>query len=142
VSTFRTQEAAASITESKPDVPQGDGSSNSAIVEDTLLATFHESTGKPYVAKYLGIEDIWDEPETGLKGDLVEIENYLRSQVEDQLIENSIEAGKSLLKRLEKGAEIRPEDRTTTKIDKLKAYIRFKSEVREAERNRAKYGKS
>lgn len=123
-----------------PDVPKGDGSSSESVVEDTLLATYHESTGKPYIAQYLGVDDIWDEPETGLKEELVDIEKYLRSQVEDKLIENSTDAGKKLLKKLEKGAEIQPEDRTVVKIDKLRAYIGFKRQVAEAEKNRRKYG--
>lgn len=93
-----------------------------------LLATYAEDQGKPYVAQYLELDNIWDQDRT-LKYEIEVIEGYVRDQISKGIIDNNVKAGEKFLKELEKSAHISPYESTTNRINKLLAYIDFKKVV-------------
>lgn len=123
MSTFReavtpdtTQEIAPS-----PEVVRG-GDSVTHI--DTLLATYQEDQGNPYVAQYLDVKDVWDKSEN-LKNEVNTIEDYLRHQVKEGNLDNTTKAADKYLKELEKKAGANPYETITKRITKILAYIEF-----------------
>jgi hypothetical protein len=66
---------------------------------DTLLATYQEDQGNPYVAQYLDVKDVWDKTEN-LKGEVNLIEDYLRDQVKKGDLDNTTKAADKYLKIL------------------------------------------
>jgi hypothetical protein len=118
--TFR---AAVEPTESvTPDVD----TSNSAISTESkndLVATYMDEKGKPYVAKYLQVENLANEPE--YKRDLGEIEGFIKDRVTKGKLENSTRATDKYLKEIEKKAGLTGYENANKKISSLLAYIDF-----------------
>lgn len=100
--------------------------SNSVVSTKTandLVATYEAEHGKPYVAKYLNIENISTEPE--FKRDLGEIEGFIRNRVESKKLDNSTHATDKYLKELEKKAGLTGYEGANKRISSLLAYIDF-----------------
>lgn len=95
---------------------------------DSLLATYSEDQGKPFIANYLEVDGIWDKDKT-LQNELNTIEGYLKDQIKNGKLENSTKAGKKYLQALEKKAETNPYDATNKRISKILAYIEFQRVV-------------
>ncbi len=120
-STFRTAQAP---TDTAP-TPEAD-TSNSVVPTDSasdLVATYEAEHGKPYVAKYLNVENIASEHE--FKRDLGEIEGFIRSRVENKQLDNSTHAADKYLKELEKKAGLTGYENANKRITSLLAYIEF-----------------
>lgn len=118
--TFR---AAVEPTESV--TPDAD-TSNSAISTESkneLVATYMDEKGKPYVAKYMNIENLANEPE--YKRDLGELEGFIKDRVVKGKLENSTKATDKYLKELEKKAGLTGYENANKKISSLLAYINF-----------------
>lgn len=96
--------------------------------EDSLLATYEQDQGKPFVAEYFDAVGVWDK-EPSLMRDLQEIEAYIRDKVEKNQIDNSTRAGKEFLKNLEREAGLTRYESTSTRIAKILAFIDFKKVV-------------
>lgn len=95
---------------------------------DSLLATYQDDQGKPYVAQYLEVSEIWDKEPT-LKNELNTIEGFLRDEVKKGNLENNVKAASKYLKDLEKKAETNPYESTTKRLSKILAYIDFRRTV-------------
>lgn len=93
-----------------------------------LLATYRDDMGKPYVAEYLGVNNVWDQ-DKNLQRDVEEIEGYLQEQVKSGSVDNSTKAGKEFLKNLERQAGLSRYESGAQRIQKLLAYIDFKRVV-------------
>lgn len=107
----------------------GDGSGvspNEKLGE--LLYTYEDEAKRPYVADYLGVENIWDK-EPVLKNELHLLESYLRKMVVDKKIDNNVKSAKAYLEHLEKKAGIDSFESTTSKIAKMLKYINFRKVV-------------
>jgi hypothetical protein len=113
-----------------PTEKPGDNSSTTAISEhkDTLLATYQQEIGKPYVATYFDMPTMWDK-DPSIKNDLSTIEGYLNSMQAKGKLENSTKAAAKYLREMEKKAETNPYESTTNRINKLIAYIDFQRVV-------------
>jgi hypothetical protein len=99
---------------------------NSVVPTNTpndLVATYSEEHGKPYVAKYLAVEEIANEPE--FKRDLGEIEGFIKDRVTNGKLDNSTHATDKYLKELEKKAGLTGYENTNKRISSLLAYIDF-----------------
>ena len=119
-STFRT---AVQPTESV--TPDAD-TSNSVITTESkndLVATYSDEHGKPYVAKWFGIENIANEPE--FKRDLGEIEGFIKDRVAKGKLEHSTHATDKYLKELEKKAGLTGYENANKRISSLLAYVDF-----------------
>jgi hypothetical protein len=114
-----------------------DSTTSTMITEDTLIYTYEQENGHPYTAKHYGISDVYDSELFGKEVGTVEA--YLKALVEDKQLDNSTEAAKKLLKKLEKQAGIDPTEPTNARIEKLAAFVRFKDEVRQHDKEKRKW---
>ena len=119
-STFR---AAVEPTEAPKVEVNTDNSVISTKTPNDLVATYSDEHGKPYVAKYLGVDSIANEPE--YKRDLGEIEGFIKDRVAKGKLENSTKATDKYLKELEKKAGLTGYENANKRITSLLAYIEF-----------------
>lgn len=112
----------------KPEKPAEDKGSPIETKVPDLLVTHEDDTGTPYTAKYLEVENVWND-EPSLKRDVKEIEGYLRDQVKQGKVENSTKAAKQFLTDLERKAGLTRYESGAQKIEKLLAYIDFRRTV-------------
>lgn len=105
-----------------PQEPKTDQSGHTSVQETSLLATYEQEVGHPYVADYFEISGVWDRFN---HGEAKNINNYLIEQVQKNKLDNSTQAAKKYLKSLEKKADVSPYDTTNNRIDKIAAYIDF-----------------
>ena len=126
--TFRTANTPVEPAPKVADKPIVDAGTPVETHVDSLLATYQDDQGKPYVAQYLDIADIWDKEPT-LKNELNTIEGYLREEVTKGRLENNTKSASKYLKELEKKAETNPYESTTQRLSKILAYIEFKKVV-------------
>lgn len=122
--TFRTPvEPTESVT------PKADTTNSvvSAKTPNDLVATYSDEHGKPYVAKYMNVENIANEPE--FKRDLGEIEGFIKDRVSKGKLENSTHATDKYLKELEKKAGLTGYENANKRISSLLAYIDFVRKV-------------
>lgn len=120
--TFRT---AVEPTESTPVKVDTSNSVISTESKNDLVATYADEHGKPYVAKSLEVENIWDKEPT-MKRELETLEGYIVEQVKQGKLENSTRATDKFIKELYKKADVNPHEGYQKKIDKLLAYIDFR----------------
>ena len=123
--TFRT--AAEPVETAAPIKPEPDTPKVSDTHAPELVATYSSDMGKPYVAKYLEIEQFADEPE--FKRDLSEIEGFIKERVEKKQLDNSTRAAEAYLKDLERKAGLSRYESTNKRITRLLAYIDFVRKV-------------
>lgn len=93
-----------------------------------LLVSYEEDQGKPYVAKYLAVDDVWSK-EPSLKRDVQEIQGYLNEQVKNGKLDNSTKAADIFIKELERKAGLTRYESTPNRIAKILAYIDFQKVV-------------
>lgn len=93
-----------------------------------LVATYSEDMGKPYVAKYMDIEGVWDkEPTMALE--VKTIESFIQNQVKKGDLDNSTRATDKYLKEIEKKAGLTGYETATKRISAILAYIDFKKVI-------------
>jgi hypothetical protein len=118
--TFRT---AVEPTEAPKVEVNTDNSVISTKTPNDLVATYSDEHGKPYVAKYLNVDNIANEPE--YKRDLGEIEGFIQDRVAKKQLDNSTHATDKYLKELEKKAGLTGYENANKRITSLLAYIDF-----------------
>jgi len=98
---------------------------------ETPIALYEQLNGKPYTAKYYGVEEIWDNPDLGMGDDIKSIEKYYVSKVQKNEIADGKDNFKKFVKSLEKAIGLSDMSPNTVRISKLAKYIKF---MREAEK--------
>lgn len=124
MSELRAPQVVETVQETTPQVVDNVSSEVQTKVPE-LLATYSEDQGKPYVAKYYDIENIWDD-QPSMRYEVNLIEGFLQDQIKQGKLDNSVKAGEDFLKDLERRAEISPYESVNQKITKLIAYIEFR----------------
>lgn len=124
-SVFRTKQEPSTPTVSE--MPIAEVKSPVVTHAPELMATYEADMGKPYVAKYYGLEEVASEPE--FTQDLKTIEAFVRSRVEKGELDNSTKAADKYLKDMEKKAGLTGYESANKKITTLLAYIEFKKVV-------------
>lgn len=90
---------------------------------------------RPFVADHYGLGDSHKVFESEIK----EIEGYFKDKADHGKIENSTKTIKDLIAKYEKMANIGKEERTSMRVAKLAAFIRFLRETDNLELNQEKY---
>lgn len=124
--TFRT--AAAPVAAADSPTAAIDPSHVSDTHEASLFATYEADQKRPFMADYFEVPQVWDK-EPGMSRDIKEIEGYIRQQVSDKKIDNSIKAVKEFVKELERKAGLSRYESTPQRIVKLLAYLDFRKVV-------------
>jgi len=110
------------------DTPKADVTSSVTEHAPELVATYSEDMGKPYVAKYFDIENVWDrEPSMSLE--VKTIEAFVQDQVKKGNLDNSTRATDKYLKEIEKKAGLTGYESATKRISAILAYIDFKKVI-------------
>jgi hypothetical protein len=129
-STFRA--ASPAPVAATPTAEAGTQSVDPSAVHDdheaSLFATYELDQKRPFMADYFEVATIWDE-EPSLARDLQEIEGYVREQVTNKKVDNSIKAAKEFIKELERKAGLTRYESAPQRIVKILAYIDFKKVV-------------
>lgn len=84
---------------------------------------YRNETKIPYTAKYLDLENVWDEDDIG--DDVMKIENYMEDQIKSGEIENDVKIVEKKLKAIEKMAGIDKLESRGLRLQKLAAFIEY-----------------
>jgi hypothetical protein len=103
------------------------------------FTNYRSEKNQSYIAKYLGIEEGWDDKNVYGK-EINEIEEFFKDKIDRGDIDNSTEAVKETLKKYEKEIGCDKTERMVVKVQKLIAYLSFRRVVDEIERNSKIYG--
>jgi len=114
-------------------------SPTSTEVEPPYLDWEHEK-GKPYLVDYFDLGEYWQDKVGGFEKEVATINNYVRDEIEQGRIDNSVEAVKNLLKKIEKQAGYDKTDRNVVKIAQMAAYTEFLYKTRDINKNNYRYG--
>jgi len=137
--TFRTK-----IEPSEPVNEKVIGKSEAAVIDSKVeppYLDYHREKGKPYIADYFGLGELWQDKVGGFKEELDTIDNYVKDEIEQGRLDNSTESVKELLKSIEKQIGNKTE-RVTIKIAQMAAFTNFLYKNREIKNNQSKYGGS
>lgn len=136
--TFRDRQQTSDVkTEEKP-IKQG-ASPVETTVEPPYLDYEHEK-GKPYLVDYFDLGEYWQDKVGGFESEVQTINNYIKDEIEQGRLENSVEAVKNLLKKIEKQAGYDKTDRNVVKIAQMAAFTEFLYKTRDIKTNNQKYG--
>lgn len=99
------------------------------------LTGYEAVNKKPFTVEHYELPEVW-EP---FSDDVSIIETYLQEKAEKGEIENSTQAAKELLKKVEKMVNSDKTERTVVKLAKVAAYIKFLKETENITRMSYKY---
>jgi len=83
----------------------------------------------PYSVKYFELGNLWDDSEGGFVDEIETIEDYMKSLIKDEKLDNKTGSVKAKLKEIEKMANISKTERQTSRIKKIASFTKFLSET-------------
>lgn len=92
---------------------------------DPTYTDYRQENHKPYIADYFELGELWDDTDGGFKSDVHIIEDYVSHLINNEKLTNTVKSVKSLLTSIEKQANVKSTDTTTTRIEKVKEYAKF-----------------
>ena len=101
------------------------------VVESSVeapIALYTNLEGYPYTAKYFEVKGIWDNPDIGLKDDILTIEQAYKKQVAMGKVKDSTETYKKFIKKAEKATQTEDAP-ASTKIPKIASWVKFMEEL-------------
>lgn len=125
-SVFREPVEAPVISPESPVEPQP--SVSDAKVEPPFT-DYEQAHGHPFVVDHYELGDTWQEKMGGFLPEVGQITTYLIRQIGMKEVDNSVDAIKDTIKRLERVSNVKKSDRTVTKIAKVAAYVEFLNKV-------------
>lgn len=114
-------------------------SNTDASEVEVPFSSYKQEHKKPYTAEYFKLGDVWN-ADSGFSDDVEKIEQYFIHQTEQGELENTTEAVKESLKRIEKMTGVDATERMVVKLAKIAAYINFLKESKSIEKMAGKYG--
>jgi hypothetical protein len=100
---------------------------------------YEAKEGKPYVVEYFDLGRFWDSGEAYTK-EVETINTYLNHLIHTGEINNSTEAVKDKMKRIEKMINVDPDDRKASRVGRVAAYMEFLIKADNIKKQAAKYG--
>mgnify|MGYP001266385409 FL=1 len=132
-----TEAAAKPINEAaKPTKPTTDGDTT---IEPPFL-DYEKVNGHPYLVDHFNLGDNWRDKMGGFEKEIETIDSYLENQIKYGKIDNSVEAVKEALKKIEKMCGADKTERVTMRIEKIAAYAEFLNKTMDIDYNNYKYG--
>ena len=135
---FRTKQPAIEPVAEKP-IKEASGLLADTNVEPPYLDYEHEK-GKPYIAEYFKLNELWNDKLGGFEEEIGTIQKYIKDEIEQGRLDNSVEAVKGVLKGIEKMAGFEKTERIAIKIAQMAAYTEFLYKTRDIKKNQYKYG--
>lgn len=124
-STFRTASPAPAPTASPTKQSAPTETTNRATDVEVPYTDYRQTNHKPYVADYFELGELWSDSDGGFKSDVGIIEDYVSHLINGEKLTNSVKAVKDMLTGIEKQANVKKTDTTTTRIEKVKAFAKF-----------------
>jgi Arc/MetJ-type ribon-helix-helix transcriptional regulator len=137
-SVFRTK-----VEPQEPVAEKPIGKSEAAVIDskvDPPYLDWEHEKGKPYIAEYFGLDDLWKDKVGGFEEEINTIKKYVQNEIEQGRLDNSADAVKTLLKEMEKQMGADKTERNTIKIAQMAAYTEFLYKTRNIKLNQQKYG--
>lgn len=132
-----TEAAAKPINEAaKPTKPTTDGDTT---IEPPFL-DYEKVNGHPYLVDHFNLGDNWRDKMGGFEKEIETIDSYLENQIKYGKIDNSVEAVREALKKIEKMCGADKTERVTMRIEKIAAYAEFLNKTMDIDYNNYKYG--
>lgn len=125
-SVFRQPVETEALAEEKPIEPQPMVGRNDI---EPPFTDYESAHGHPFIVDHYELGDTWKEKMGGFFPEVTEITSYLMRQIGAKEIDNSNEAVKETIKKLERIANVKKSDRVVTKIAKVAAYVEFLNKV-------------
>ena len=116
--------------------PKTDGETH---IEPPFL-DYEKVNGHPYLVDHFKLGDSWQDKMGGFGKEIETIDSYLESQIKYGKIDNSVEAVKEALKKIEKMCGADKTERVTMRIEKIAAYAEFLNKTMDIDYNNYKYG--
>jgi len=137
---FREQpieaEARVEAKDTKTTKPLTDGKVH---IEPPFL-DYEKVNGHPYLVDHFELGDSWQDKMGGFEKEIETIDGYLANQIKYGKVDNSIEAVKGALKKIEKMCGADKTERTTMRIEKMAAYAEFLNKTMDIDYSNYKYG--
>lgn len=100
---------------------------------------YERTNGKPFTVDHYELSDTWMDKDGGFGKEVAIIEAYLDSRINNGDVENSQEAIKKELKKIEKLTNMKDEGRIVIKIGNIAAYSEFLMKSENIKYNSKKY---
>jgi hypothetical protein len=100
---------------------------------------YESQNGKPFTVDHYELSNTWKDRDGGFGEEVATIEAYLNNQIDIGEIENSQEAIKKELKKIEKLTNMKDEGRIVIKIGNIAAYAEFLMKTDNIKYNSKKY---
>jgi len=100
---------------------------------------YENTNGKPFTVDHYELSDTWRDRDGGFGEEVAIIEAYLHSRIDNGDIENSQDAIKRELKKIEKLTSMKDEGRIVIKIGNIAAYSEFLMKSENIKYNSKKY---
>ena len=94
-------------------------------VETDLFMTYQLDHNVPFVADYYGVGNMMEFADISYKSEIDSIDAYISDEVKGQRLENSTDAVKGELRKLERLAGIDKHVPTSSRVKQLAAYAEF-----------------
>jgi len=137
---FREQSTEAEARVEAKDAKTTKPSTNGETGVEPPFLDYEKVNGRPYLVDHFKLGDSWQDKMGGFKNEIEAIDGYLASQIKYGKIDNSIEAVKGALKKIEKMCGADKTERTTMRIEKIAAYAEFLNKTMDIDYNNYKYG--
>src|SRR4030042_3664728 len=122
--TFKISTASeANQAQYKEHIPTGDGSTTEKTEVESPYTEFQAENKIPYTAKYLGVENVWEDKV--MADDIQKIEDYIGNLVNKGELKNDISTVNKKLKSIEKMANIDALEGHGLRLIKLSSFIKY-----------------
>jgi hypothetical protein len=135
---FRTKQAPAVVEPMKP-IQKGAEPLSDSEIEPPYL-DYEREKHQPYLVDYFNLGEYWQDKVGGFEKEIGTINNYIKDEIEQGRLDNSVEAVNAALKKIEKLAGFDKTERTTIKIAQMAAFTEFLYKTRDIKQNQYKYG--
>lgn len=121
--------------------PLKDQPSTDRSIEEVPYLDYEQEHGSPYLVTHFSLGDHWNDPVGGFPKEVSIIEEYLKTQIEDGVLANSVDTIKNRIKEIEKVTGMNKEERKIIKMEVMAAYVEFLMKQDNIRYNVHRYGK-
>jgi len=140
--TFREQPSEAEARPKQETTKPVDAKTDGKTAIEPPFLDYEKVNGHPYLVDHFKLGDSWQDKMGGFGEEIGTIDGYLANQIKYGKIDNSVEAVKGALKKIEKMCGADKSERVTMRIEKIAAYTEFLNKTMDIDYHNYKYGHS
>lgn len=138
---FRTKQESTPTEVKESSMKEGTTDTVSQISVEPPFTDYQTAHTDPFTVEYYDLGKYWNTDEIYTK-EVGVIEDFLRLKISRGEIDNSLEAVKEYMKRIERTAGVEKTDSTVVKVGKVSAYTEFMTKVNSLKGNAGHYANS